>query len=65
MINSDLQFDARRPILLPKNRRLTKLIIEACHRRVLHSGVRATLAELQSRYWVPMGKQVVKRIVGA
>ena len=53
LVNSDLEFDARSPVLLPKEHKLTKLVIEACHRRVLHSGSRATLAELRSRYWVP------------
>ena len=34
LVNFDLEFDARRPVLLPKEHKLTKLVIEACHRRV-------------------------------
>ena len=64
LVNSDLEFDARRPVILPRQHRLTRLVIEECHQRVHHSGVRATLAELRSRYWVPRGRQVVKRILG-
>ena len=30
---------------------------------VLHNGVRSTLAELRSRFWVPKGRQVVKRVI--
>ena len=34
LVNFDLEFDARRPVLLPKEHKLTKLVIESCHRRV-------------------------------
>ena len=64
LVNSDLDFDARRPVVLPRQHRLTRLIIEECHKRVQHSGVRATLAELRSKYWVPKGRQVVKKVRG-
>ena len=64
MVEADLELEARKPILLPKNHRLTKLVIEDCHKRVHHCGVRATLAELRSKYWVPSGRQVVKKILG-
>ena len=60
LVNSDLEFDARRPFLLPRKHHLTKLIIRDCHEKVHHSGVRATLAELRSKFWVPRGRQEVK-----
>ena len=63
LVNSDLESEARRPVILPRQHRFTRLVIEECHQRVHHSGVRATLAELRSRYWVPRGRQVVKRIL--
>ncbi|XP_067025655.1 uncharacterized protein [Acropora muricata] len=64
LLNSDLEIDAGKPVILPTKHPFTRLIIEECHQRVLHSGVRATLAELRSRFWVPRGKQIVKRILG-
>ena len=63
LVNSDLESEARRPVILPRQHRFPRLVIEECHQRVHHSGVRATLAELRSRYWVPRGRQVVKRIL--
>ena len=51
--NSDLSEEARKPIILPREHVLTKLIVEQCHQKVLHSGLRATLAELRARFWVP------------
>lgn len=62
--HSDLSVEARAPIILPKEHRLTRLIIEQCHNRVLHSGLRATLAELRAKFWVPRGRQIVKNIIG-
>ena len=65
LVNSDLEREARRPVMSPRQHRFTRLVIEDCHQRVHHSGVRATLAdhELRSRYCVPRCRQVVKRIL--
>ena len=57
---SKLHPDARDPIILPKEHPLTLLQVQECNTRVLHSGVRSTLAELRTRFWVPKGRQVVK-----
>ena len=62
--NSDLEEAAREPIILPKEHWLTELIISACHKRVHHCGLRATLAELRGKYWVPRGRQIVKKVIG-
>lgn len=48
------------PILLPRGQHVTRLIVEACHRKVNHGGVKETLIEERSEYWVPKGKQLVK-----
>ena len=50
-------------ILLDKDHHLTALLIMDAHRRVLHNGVRETLAELRSMYWVIQGRQVVKKLL--
>lgn len=60
---SDLECETREPIILPKKHHLTFLEIKQRHVKVLHSGVRSTLAELRSRFWVPKGRQVVKRVL--
>jgi hypothetical protein len=62
--NSDLEEAAREPIILPKEHWLTELIISACHKRVHHCGLRATLAELRGKYCVPRGRQIVKKVIG-
>ena len=52
-----------RPVLLPRDHIFTALAIKDAHRRVLHLGVSITLAELRQRYWVPKGRQVVKKVI--
>ena len=62
--NSDLDFRSKYPILLPKNHPFTDLVINDCHKRVHHNKLRSTLAELRARFWVPQGRQQVKRVIG-
>ena len=35
--------------------------MEDCHRKVNHGGLRETLAELRSQYWITKGRQFVKK----
>ena len=60
---SDLDVESQQPIILIRDHKLTKLLIEECHRKIHHGGVRATLGELRSRFWVPERRQVVKRVL--
>ena len=53
LVNSDLDLDARRPVILPRRHHLTKPRIRESHEGVHHSGVRAT----------PKGRQEVKRVL--
>ncbi|XP_078366089.1 uncharacterized protein LOC144650313 [Oculina patagonica] len=63
LVNSDLEFDARRPIVLPRDHAYTTMVIRDCHEKVMHGGVRATLAEVRSKYWIPKGRQCVKKVL--
>ena len=62
--NLDLSHDARYPILLPKGHQFTSLVIRRAHQRVLHSGVKDTLTEIRSRYWIPRGRGAVRQFIG-
>lgn len=61
--NASIPFDSKHPILLPADHHLTVLIIEDCHKRALHNGVKETLTELRSRFWVINGRQTVRRVI--
>ena len=59
--NLDMPIQSKYPIYLPKEHKLTELIITDCHARAHHCGVKGTLAELRSRFWVSKGRQYVKK----
>ena len=58
-----LPYSAKHPIILPSNSHLTTLYVCRLHARVLHNGVKETLTELRSQFWVIRGRSVVKRIL--
>ena len=60
---ADLPFSTRHPALLPKHHPLTDLIIRESHERVMHNGVKETLAETRSKYWIIHGRQCVRRVL--
>ncbi|KMQ87200.1 hypothetical protein RF55_13588 [Lasius niger] len=55
-----LAYDERHPAIMPGELTLSKLIVEACHRRALHGGVQLTLGMIRQRYWIPRSRAVVK-----
>ena len=60
---SELDFAAVNPILLPSENKLTTMIITSIHHRLLHAGVRQTLLGLRGEFWVPSGRRKVSKIL--
>lgn len=60
---SGLPYDTQSPILLPKGHHFTELVVLEAHTNAFHSGVNATLAEIRRKYWIPKGRQAVKKII--
>ena len=56
-------YSAKYPILLPAEHYFTRLCVLDAHRKVLHCGVKATLTELRSRFWLVRGRSMVKKIL--
>ena len=48
---------------MPKSHPLTRLIVYAVHQEQLHTGVSNTVAALRQQYWIPSGRQLVKRLL--
>ena len=48
---------------MPKDNYLTSLIVQSIHKTVMHGGVCETLTQLRQTYWIPQGRQLVKRII--
>ena len=60
---ADLPSSVRHPIILHGKHRLTRLIIEAEHLRMLHAGITSTAYSLQRTYCILKGRSVVRGIV--
>ena len=50
------------PLLLPPKSWLCKLIILQAHERCLHGGTADTLTHLRRKFWIPKGRQAVKKV---
>ena len=61
--NASISFSSKHPILLPKGHPLTTLIVQSAHQRVQHNGVKETLSEVQSKYWIIQGRSLVKALI--
>ncbi|XP_064394514.1 uncharacterized protein LOC135341786 [Halichondria panicea] len=61
--NATLPYSTKHPIILPSDHPLTTMYIRQSHSRVLHNGVKETLTELRSRFWVIKGRSVVKQVL--
>ena len=58
-----VSYSSKYPILLPADHHLTKLYVLNAHRRVLHNGVKATVTELRSHFWLVKARSTVKKIL--
>ena len=61
--NAPLSELARFPYLPPSNHHLTTLIVNNMHVVLSHAGVGATLTALRQSFWIPSGRQCVKKLL--
>ena len=55
LCNADLPVTTKFPIILPNGHHFTTLVVRDCHKRVMHGGVKETLTELRTRFWIVRG----------
>ena len=60
---ANLSYDAKHPILLPKDSHISKIIVEDIHKRVGHLGKTAILAVLRKKYWIIGASALIKGII--
>lgn len=58
--NSDLNFDQRHPILLPRKDHTVDLIVNHYHRKFCHAGPNLLFSLLRQRYWIITGRRTVR-----
>ena len=61
--NAPLSYETKYPVLLPRGHHLSRLIVTKSHETVKHNGIRETLTEQRSEYWISKGRQLVKSIL--
>ena len=55
--------EAKHPIILPRQHRATKLLIEWIHRRSGHVGAEHTFSLSREKYWIMSGRVLVNQVV--
>lgn len=60
---SELDGAAVKPILLPTESKLTTMLINSVHQRLLHAGVRHTLTALRAEFWLTGGRRKVSKVL--
>ncbi|GFX64673.1 integrase catalytic domain-containing protein [Trichonephila clavipes] len=63
LLEADLCFGEKHPVILPRPCKFTELLVIREHERIGHCGVSATLTQLRKKYWVPKSRQLVKTMI--
>jgi len=53
----------RNPVILPKNAIITNLIILTQHKSAGHAGPELTLRNTRLKYWIPGGRQQIRKVI--
>ena len=61
--NAEVTDNVKYLYLLIKEHRFTKLVVIYSHDLVLHNGLRETLTQLCSKYWVVKARSVIKKVL--
>ncbi|GIX92297.1 reverse transcriptase [Caerostris extrusa] len=59
---AELLHNEKHPAILPKSK-FADLIIMSEHVKSFHSGVVSTLSRVRNNFWIPRGRQVVKKVI--
>ena len=61
--NAGLSKGETHPILLHSSHHFTTLVVRHSHEKVFHGGVKETLTELRSRFWIIKGRYFVRKLL--
>lgn len=61
--NSSVSYNAKHPIILPSQHKLSKLLIQQLHKTHLHAGVGLLSNILRQNFWIIQGKKLIKSCV--
>ena len=61
--NAEVPYSTKHPTLLCKAHHFTHLVVRDAHKRVFHNGVKETLTEIRSKFWIAKGRQFVRQVL--
>nr|XP_053623742.1 uncharacterized protein LOC128682840 isoform X1 [Plodia interpunctella] len=61
--NASIPYSQKHPVVLPKNSRITDLIIQSEHLKCLHAGPRLLLSTINQRFWIVHGIRQIKKVI--
>ena len=61
--HASLSFATKHPLMLARRHRITELIVRDAHCIVQHGGVKETLTQIRSQYWIVGGRNLVRLII--
>ena len=61
--NAKLTTTQKHPAILDAEHYVTSLIVRDSHERVKHNGVKETLTEIRSKFWIVRGRQYVRKLI--
>ena len=61
--NAVMPFETKSPMFIQRNHKLAELIVGYSHLKVLHRGVKQTLTELRTFYWITRGRSFVQKLI--
>ena len=60
--NADIPYSVKHPISLPHDHPFTALVVRNAYLWVCHNGVKETLTEVCSKYWILKGRSLVRAL---
>lgn len=60
---SDIPYDRKHPVILPKGSHVTNIIIHKEHLRLLHAGAKLVIGSLSQKFWIISAIREVKKVV--
>ena len=61
--NADVTNNVKYPYLLIKEHRFIELVVIYSHKLVLQNGLRETLTQVRSEYWVAKARNFIKKVL--
>ena len=58
-----MEYDAKYPIILPKNSKFTELVVKHYHKLVLRNDVRETLNQIRKKFWITKTRNYIRQII--